>query len=161
MKKKPKLSEGQNIIRGSVNTAMLLMLLALPVSINILPQDLGFPVLLIILIIIVIMGRPNTDEVTLAEPRWKWMLLRFLVTAAFAVLAWNFAQLTRAGGMNPFAFGGSGSTLINAGTTAASQGAVWTAMVVFWFLPALFISSYLATVITRRMFVRSQEITQA
>ena len=90
MKKKPKLSEGQNIIRGSVNTAMLLMLLALPVSINILPQDLGFPVLLIILIIIVIMGRPNTDEVTLAEPRWKWMLLRFLVTAAFAVLAWNF-----------------------------------------------------------------------
>lgn len=157
VKKKTKLSEGQYIIRGSVNTALLLTLLSLPVAANILSQQLGFPIILVILLLNVTMGHPATDEVVLSQPRWQWMLLRYLVMVAFAVLAWKFAELMLSASAPLITFGRSGAPLISTESRIGAQGAV----VAFWLLPAIFISSYMSKMITLMAFGRSQEIPQA
>lgn len=151
MKNRTKLTEGHYILRGSVSTIILMALLALPVVTNVVSRQFGFPLIMVIVMIIQNLGRPSADEVELGTPRWKWTLLRIFASGVLLLSSIVCIHFLHEGDLHLSTFGGHNGPLISTDTTNSSQGFALIAYVALWMLPAFFISSYFATAITRMM----------
>lgn len=157
---KTKLTEGQYILRGSMSMAILMTLLALPVVTNVVSYQLGFPLILVVVMILTNLGKPSADDVELGTPRWKWTLLRILVSVAFLLLSIVCVHFLHEGDLHLTTFGGHNGPLISFETTTESSVFVLVAYIVFWMMPAFSISSYSATAITRMIVGKKKKAAE-